>query len=103
MKYLISLSCLIALLAGCSDQGQQDRTIQMLQAAKANGKMTVSVSEHPLQFGQSTSFFAGPDTVVTFDGSVDFRENSELAELIGKAIAKATAEAPKPAIPQESY
>lgn len=91
---LVTLAVATILLAGCSDQGQQDRTIQMLQAAKANGKMTMSISEHPLQFGQSTHFFAGPETVVTFDGSVDFRGQDQLVEAVRKALAANNVTAP---------
>ena len=103
MKRVFVLVCGLALLAGCSDQGQQDRTIQMLRAAKAKGKMTVAVSQHPLQVGQSTHFFAGPEATITFDGEVDFRSDNEIAALIGKAIAQAQAQDAKLAVPKETY
>lgn len=79
----------LACVAGCSDQNSNDRAIQMLRAAKAQGKLTMSVSEHPLQIGQSTQFFAGPNVVTTFDGNVDFRDNSIIAEAIKQALREA--------------
>lgn len=61
------------LIAGCSDQGQNDNVMRFLQEGGAAGDLSMSSGGSPLSAGMKQTFFLGPENAsFSFDGKIDF-------------------------------
>jgi len=75
---MVRLIVAAIVLLSCVGCGGKEMTVQdtltVLERGKATGHLTITSSDHPLQFGMKQTFFLGPNVTLAFDGKVDFSE-----------------------------
>uniref|UniRef100_A0A6M3LC32 Uncharacterized protein n=1 Tax=viral metagenome TaxID=1070528 RepID=A0A6M3LC32_9ZZZZ len=75
---MVRLVIAAIVLLSCVGCGGKEMTVQdtltVLERGKATGHLTITSSDHPLQFGMKQTFFLGPNITLAFDGQVDYSD-----------------------------